>query len=61
GGAALDFFQRELPDGTLATDFTQFYFWPALGAAACFVIFAVLFKTPTPREARSASPPDLPM
>ena len=61
GGAALDFFQRELPDGTLATDFTQFYFWPALGAAACFVIFAVLFKTPTPREARPASPPDLPM
>ena len=60
GGAALDFFQRELPDGTFATDFTQFYFWPALGAAACFVIFAVLFKTPTPREARPAPPPDLP-
>jgi nucleoside transporter len=61
GGAALDFFQHRLPDGTSAIDFTQFYLWPALGAAACFVIFALLFKTPMPREARPAPPPDLPM
>jgi nucleoside transporter len=61
GGAAADFFQRELPDGTLVTDFTQFYFWPALGAAACFVIFAALFRTPTPRESRPESPPQLPI
>ena len=60
GGAALDCFQHQLPDGTSATDFTQFYLWPALGATACFVIFALLFKTPTPRAARPAPPPDLP-
>jgi nucleoside transporter len=56
GGAALDLLQRELPGGGLATDFTQFYFWPALGAAVCFVIFAVLFRTPKPREAPPAPP-----
>ncbi len=61
GGAALDFFQHKLPDGTIITDFTQVYYWPALGAAVCFVIFALFFKTPTPREARPAPPPDLPM
>ena len=59
-GAAHDFFQRQLPDGTIVTNFTQFYFWPALGAAVCFVIFALFFKTPTPRAARPASSPDLP-
>jgi nucleoside transporter len=61
GGAALDFFKRALPDGTMVTDFTQFYFWPALGAAVCFVIFATLFKTPTLRAARPVLPPDLPI
>jgi hypothetical protein len=59
GGAALDFFQRRLPDGILVTNFTQFYFWPALGAAACFIIFAVLFKAPMPRAAPPLSRPVL--
>ncbi len=61
GGAALDFFQRSLPDGSTVTDFTQVYLWPALGAAACFVIFAVFFKTTRPNGARTPPPPDLPM
>lgn len=59
-GPVLDIFQRKLPDGTLVTDFSQFYFWPALGAAVCFVIFALLFKTSTPHAARPASSRDLP-
>lgn len=61
GGAALDFFQRHLPDGSTVIDFTQFYLWPALGAAACFLIFAAFFKTTTPHEARPRPPLDLPM
>jgi len=61
GGATLDFFQHDLPNGTTAVDFTHFYMWPALGAGACFVIFAAFFKTTTPREAPPAPPPALPM
>jgi nucleoside transporter len=60
-GAAHDFFQRELPDGTIVVDFAQFYLWPALGAAVCFLIFAAFFKKTTPTEARPVPPPDLPM
>jgi nucleoside transporter len=60
-GAALDFFQRSLPDGSTITDFSRVYFWPAVGAAACFVIFAALFKTTRPGGAQTAAPPDLPM
>jgi predicted MFS family arabinose efflux permease len=59
-GAAHDFFQHELPNGTIVTDFTQFYFWPALGAAVCFVMFAVFFKTTTRRAAPPAPSSDLP-
>jgi nucleoside transporter len=58
-GAAFDFFTHKLPDGTPVTDFTQFYLWPALGAAVCFVIFALFFKTTRPIEARQAPPADL--
>jgi nucleoside transporter len=61
GGTALDLFQFELPDGSPAVDFTQFYLWPALLAALCLVVFAALFKTPTRREAALPEPPDLPM
>ena len=61
GGAAMDHFQTELPDGALVTDFTQFYLWPAVGALLCFVIFAFWFKPPTPREVSPTQPPDLPM
>jgi hypothetical protein len=61
GGAALDFFQRNLPDGSTATDFSQVYLWPALGAVACFAIFALLFKTTKPNGVRPAPPLDLPM
>jgi MFS family permease len=61
GGAALDFFQRSLPDGSTVTDFSQVYLWPALGAAACFVIFAVFFKTTRPDGAPTAPPADLSM
>ncbi len=60
-GAAMDFFRIQLPDGTPATNFTQFYIWPALGALLCFVIFALWFKPPTPREVPPTQPPDLPM
>lgn len=60
GGVALDFFQRDLPDGTAVTDFTQFYLWPALLAVICFVIFAVFFKTTTPSGARPAPRTELP-
>jgi predicted MFS family arabinose efflux permease len=59
-GAALDFFQQTLPDGTVVTDFSQFYLWPGLGAALCFVVFVLFFKTTTPTAARPPSPSDLP-
>ena len=61
GGLAFDVFQRAGSGATPVTDFTQFYLWPTLGCAVCFVIFASFFKTPRLREARPAPPPDLPM
>lgn len=60
-GAAHDLFRRSLPDATVVVDYTQFYLWPALLAAGCFVVFAAWFKTPTPTAVRSMRPPDLPM
>lgn len=49
-GAALDHFRSVLPDGTVVTDFTQVFLWPALGAGFCFVIVALFFRVP-PRPA----------
>ena len=57
-GAMLDHFHRALPDGTMATDFTQVYLWPALSAALCFIVVLLFFKTPKPREDRSATRTD---
>ena len=45
-GAALDHFQRVLPDGTVAVDYTQVFLWPSLGAALCFLIVAFFFNYP---------------
>jgi nucleoside transporter len=59
-GAAYDAFQDQ-GGGTAGVDFTQFFLWPAVLAAVCFVIFAVLFKTPRLDATRPPAVPDLPM
>lgn len=58
-GAAVDHFSRVLADGTRVVDYGQVYLWPALGAGACFCLFAWLFTNPTPRAAHPPPPPDL--
>ncbi len=58
-GAAVDHFTRVLADGTRVVDYGRVYFWPAVGAGACFVLFAWLFTSPRPTAAQRPSPPDL--
>jgi len=60
-GLAADHLTTLAPDGTAITDFGQFYLWPALGAAACLVAFAWLFKSPTRPAADFSPAPDLPL
>jgi len=60
-GASLDFFQRAAPGLASTPDFASIFFWPALGAGLCFVVFALFFRTPTPTVNPPAAPTDQPL